>query len=143
MAMTMLNKAIDVDNYNNIQGRPTFPNKSNSESSLISSIVSLIPYHQKMEINNDLLDEDIVELVDSSQLLYDDNNGVSNPIGEVVDNRIGKNKQHISNKASALKNMSKFEDKGTNSNMDNKDQTDNIINIQILYDSNKSVKLDL
>jgi len=143
MARTMLNKAIDIDNYDNIQGRPTFSNKSNSESSFMSSTVSLIPYHQKMEINNDLLDEDIVELVDSSQLLYDDNNGVSNPIGEVVDNRIGKNKQHVSNETLALKNMSKSGDKGTNSNVDNKDQTDNIINIQILYDPNKPIEPDL
>ena len=143
MARTMLNNTMDVENYKDIQRRPTSFNKSNSKSFFVSSIVSSILYHQKIEINNDLLDDDIIEPINSSQLLYDNNNRVSNPVSKAVDNRIGKNKQYVSNKSLVIKNMPKPQGKNTNSNMDNVDQKDNIINIQILYDPNKPTESDL
>ena len=66
---------MDVNSNDNIRGRPTFPCKTNSRSSSVSSVVLSIPYHKKMKINNDIPNKNIVEPVDSLQLLYEESIG--------------------------------------------------------------------
>jgi len=62
MARTLAYKAMDIDN---IRERSTSPSKMSSKSPLISSTTSSIPYHKKMEINNDFPDKKFTEPVDS------------------------------------------------------------------------------
>ena len=45
-------KKIDIDNNSITRGRTTFPSKSPSRSSSMSSNTSLIAYHNQMEIEN-------------------------------------------------------------------------------------------
>ena len=65
IARTLAYEAIDIDNFNNIRERSASPSKMSSKSPSISSTTSSIPYHEKMEINNDLPDEKFTEPVDS------------------------------------------------------------------------------
>jgi len=62
---------MDINLNDNIRERPTFPCKTNSRSNFVSSVVSSIPYYEKMKINNDISDKNIIEFVDSLQLLYE------------------------------------------------------------------------
>ena len=73
MARTLAYEAIDINNFNNIRERSTFPSKISSKSLSISFTTSFIPYHEKIEINNDLPDEKFTEPVDSFQLSYKNN----------------------------------------------------------------------
>ena len=65
MSKLLFFEEIDVNSNNNIRGRPTSPYKTNSRSSSVSSVVSSILYYEKIEINNDISDENIVEPIDS------------------------------------------------------------------------------
>ena len=57
-------------NSNIIKGRSTSFSKVNSRESLTHSITSSALYHEKMEAQNNYLDEDIQESINSSQLSY-------------------------------------------------------------------------
>ena len=59
------NMDIDV-NCNNIKKRSALSSKANSRSSLISSSTSSMPYHEYMDMNNNILDDNIQEPIDSS-----------------------------------------------------------------------------
>jgi len=119
MARILVYEAIDIDNFDNIRKRLTSPSKTSFRSSSISSTTFSILYHKKIEINNDLLDKKFTEPVNSSQLSY------------------------ISNMALALKNMPKPQGKSTNSKDSNTSQSDDIINIQLLYNSNQPIEPEL
>jgi len=71
------NMNMNMDN-NIIRGRSTLSSKASLRSSLISSSTSSIPYHQHIEINNDILDIDCQEPIDCSQLSYEENIEVGN-----------------------------------------------------------------
>ncbi len=86
MARTPVSKIMNIDNYDDIRGRSTSPSKTSSRSPSISSTTSFIPYYKKIEINNNLLDKEFTEPVNSFQLLYNDNNRKDIPISEVTDN---------------------------------------------------------
>ena len=123
------NEAMDVNNYNDIRGRTTSSSKVSLRVALVTSNASSISYHERMEINNNLSDEEFRDPIDSSQLSYKGNNEEGNPVSEVTDNSLTRNLQHVRNKALALKNIPKPQGKGTSINNTNMSQSDNIINI--------------
>jgi len=69
MARTLAYEAMDIDNFNNIRERSTSPSKISFKSPSISSTTSSIPYHKKMEINNDFPDKKFTELLGTDQPL--------------------------------------------------------------------------
>jgi len=73
--MAQLPSTIDIDVNNNIiKGRSASSSKFSSREPSTYSVISSIPYHERMEIQNNLLSEDFQEPVDSSQLFYILNN---------------------------------------------------------------------
>ena len=63
----------NVDNFDDVRGRSHFLSNTSSKSVSIVFRASLIPYYERMTINNDLSDQEQVELIDSSQLSYSGN----------------------------------------------------------------------
>ena len=57
-------------NIDIIRERSTFSSRISSRESLTHSTVSLALYHEKMETMNNIMDEDIQNPVDISQLSY-------------------------------------------------------------------------
>ena len=142
MAKIPADVVIDV-NDDNIRGRSFLPSKVSLRSTSVTSNASSIPYYEKMEINNNLLDKKVRDLVDSSQLSYKDDNEEDNPVRKVANNGPTRNLQCIQNKALVLKNSPKLWGKSTFPNNTNMSPLENIINIQLPYDLNQPTKLDL
>ena len=113
MARIPAYEAIDVNNYDNVRERTTSPSIPSSRSTSVTSNASSIPYHEKMEINNNLPDKEIIDSIDSSQLSYQDNNGEDITVSEATDNSSTRNPQYVLNKAPALKNTPKLQGKST------------------------------
>ena len=61
------------NNFNNVRRRTNFPSNILFKSTFLGSRASLILYHEKIEINNDLPNQEYVDLIDSSQLSYSGN----------------------------------------------------------------------
>ena len=69
---------------------------------------SSIPYHHRMIINNDLPDQEHMELIDNSQLLYNSNSRNNNQDNMVAVPSLLES-QYVSNEAPAL-NISHVDD---------------------------------
>jgi len=106
MAQISSNIKIDVNN-NIIRERSTFSSKAGSRNPLISSSISLVPYYQYIEVNNDLLDNKNREPIDSSQLSYRENVKIEISVSITTDKPSPKKKLYIHNKTLDLKNISK------------------------------------
>ena len=108
LQMANLPSEMDMNvDYDIIRGRLTFSSKvSLRSSSVISNALSTL-YHERMEINNNLPDENSRDSVDSFQLLYKDSNKEGNSVRKVADNSPTRNLQYVQNKALALKNTPK------------------------------------
>jgi len=91
MARILAYKAMDINNFDNIRRRLTSLSKTSSRSPSISSTTLSILYYKKMEINNDLLDKEFIESVDSSQLSYKNNSGKGIHASETTDNSSTRN----------------------------------------------------
>ena len=127
MAWLPADSVIDVDDIDfsaNFRGRSHSSSRATTRSTLLISSASSILYHEKMEINNDLPDDDFKKSVDSSQLSYKDKSQQENCVSKMTDLELPSGLQHTSNKASALNTLN-------TPCID--DNSDNIINIQILY----------
>ena len=61
-------------NTNIIRGRFTSSSKVSSRKPSTYSTASFTPYYQRMKIQDNFLDEDVQEPIDSSQLSYVSNN---------------------------------------------------------------------
>ena len=72
-------------NCNIIRGRPTFSNKAASRDLLISSSTLFILYTQYMEINKNLLDIEIQNPINSSQLSYKGNAEIGDLVSKMTD----------------------------------------------------------
>jgi len=57
--------AMDIDS-NSVRERSNFPSKESSRSASVTLNISSIPYHKRIEINNDLPDEKVRNPVESS-----------------------------------------------------------------------------
>ena len=87
-----------------------------------------------MEINNNFPNNNFMEPVDSSLLLYKDNSQQENCVSKMTDFKPFRGLQYVSNEIPALNITNAL-------HVDN--DNNNIINIQLLYDSNSSTKLEL
>jgi len=127
---------MDINQNNIIRGRLTSPSNADYRSNSISSRTLSVSYHKRIEINNNLLNKEFTEPIDSSQLSYDNSNEQGNPISEATNNSTTTRKQCGTNKTLALNKTPKPQDKDTMNNDSNTSSQDDVINIQILYDPN-------
>jgi len=83
MAKIPDNVAMDVDS-DTIRRRLSFFSKASFKNTSVTPNISLILYHERIEINNDFPDEEVENPVYSSQLSYKDNNGAGNSVRKVT-----------------------------------------------------------
>ena len=134
---------MDIDvNCNNIKKRSALSSKANSRSSLISSSTSSMPYHEYMDMNNNILDDNIQEPIDSSQLSYKNNIKKDESVSKIADINPLTEKQHVSHETPALKTAPKLQDKGT-SNINTNSSLQETFNIQLLYNVNQALDQDI
>ena len=95
-----------------------------------------------MEMNNNLLDIEIWNPIDSSQLLYKRNAEISNSVSKMTNNLSPKKGQHIQNEALAFKTIPKPQGKGISNNNSNMSSLQNTFNIQLLYNINQVTEQD-
>jgi len=62
-----------INNYNNVRKRTYFLSNVSTRSMSIVSQVSSLLYYERMLINNNLPNKEIMEPIDSSQLSYSGN----------------------------------------------------------------------
>jgi len=71
VAMDIINH--NVNNYDNVRERKSSLSNVSFRNISMFSNTSSIPYHKRMVINNKLPDQEHVEPIDNSQLLYSGN----------------------------------------------------------------------
>ena len=126
-----------------IRRRSASSSQISSRESSTHSIASSTPYYERMEIQNNLLNEDIQKLVDSSQLSYTSNNKqISNSVRKTTDNNTQKGAQCVCNKVLAFNNISKLQDKDITNNNNNTCPSQEVFNIQLPYNINYMTKQD-
>ena len=103
----------------NIRGRSPLSSKTNLRDSLISLSFSSIPYHEHIEINNNLLNVDFQELINGSQLSYKDNTGDKELVSKAANTNNMEKIQHSIYKGSVLKTVPKPCGRGTSNNKSN------------------------
>ena len=101
----------------------------------MSSTVSSVIYHERMEINNVLKDDVIMEPIDCSHLLYIILVGQVNQVSIVADLNNNMLDQHVSINGPVFNtsNIASFSHVDKN----------NVINIQLLYNHNRPMELEL
>jgi len=79
---------MDMNINCNIIRRLTFSSKINlRKPSVISNTLTTL-YHKRIDINNNLLDKDIQNLIDSSQLSYNNSVEKGNSVRKAADNHL-------------------------------------------------------
>jgi len=131
MALLLPPEVINIDNYNDVKGRKSSSSKASFRSTLISSSVSSQPYYKRIVLNNDLPNEEVVEPVNSFQLSYKDKSKEKNTVSKATNYKSTKRQQCILNETPALNIL-------TTQCVNN-----DIINIQLPYNSDQSTKPDL
>ena len=86
ISFTLANVVIDI-NINFIRRRSNTSSNISSRSALVLLKALSILYFKRVKIKNNLPDKDIVELVNSSQLSYKDNNGKDNSVSNITAQR--------------------------------------------------------
>ena len=129
---------MDMDiNTNIIRGRSTSFSKVSSKKSSTHSTVSSTLYHQRMEIQNNFLDEDIQEPINSFQLSYVSNNKQTDKLVRLAtDNSSQKRSQHVQNETPALNNVPEPQDEGVANSTTNTCPLQEAIDIQLPYNVN-------
>jgi len=95
-----------------------------------------------MEVNNNKLDNNSREFIDSSQLSYVDNSSRGKSISKMTDNSPIDRSYHFSNVALALMFSSSIWGQVNNNNgLNSKQQS--IFNINLLYNVNQTINQDL
>ena len=95
-------------NIDIIKRRSASSSKLNSRKSSIFSNVSSFPYHERMERNNNLLDKDVWDPIDSFQLSYKGNVEIGKSVSTATDKHSQGGSQHVPNETPALKNTPKL-----------------------------------
>ena len=98
---------INID-CNYIRERSVSLSKINSKEALILSNTLFTLYYERMVINNNLLNENVWNPIDSSQLSYNGNIKIGRSVRKMTDNHLPRDSQHIQNKAQALKSTPKL-----------------------------------
>ena len=141
MAQIPSNMDMNIDK-DIIRGRSALSSKASSRSSSISLSTSSIPYHQHMEINNDLPDTETREPIDSSQLSYAGEVEIGNLVRPASDKESASNSQCVCNETPALKKKPKPHSKGKGKTIEGTSPSESIINIQIPYNINQATEPD-
>jgi len=91
--MTSYHSNVEMDSINNNKLREcsVISSKCSSRESSILSNASSIPYYRRMEINNNLLEEDHTNPVDSSHLSYARIAKVDEPVSTTTNKKIDNN----------------------------------------------------
>ena len=87
MAKLLSGIEINVDS-NSIRKRSTSFSKASLESALVTLNNLFTPYHERMEINNDFPNENLRDLVNSSQLLYKNSDKEGNSVRKATNNSL-------------------------------------------------------
>ena len=149
--MTILPSEIEMSSIDNGNSREylAFTSKYSLRESLILSNASSVSYYKRMEINNELSDnESSFNLVNSSQLSYIETIKMGKSVSLVTNKETASNSQHVDNKISALKRAPKPHSKSKGKQIESaesaffKHASNNIYNIQILYNMNQAVDLE-
>jgi len=74
-----------INNYNDVRKKTYFLSNISTRSVSIVSQASFLPYYERMLINNNLSDKEIMEPIDSSQLSYSSNGQERNCNSMVTD----------------------------------------------------------
>jgi len=106
MANLLSNIDMNID-INIIRGRFASSSKLNLREFSILSNASSSLYYERIEENNNLLDEDIWNPIDSSQLSYEENVEVDESVIMTTDKHSQGSSQCVLNKAPVLKNILK------------------------------------
>jgi len=85
MTHTLAGVAINIDGFNSFRRRNNSPSNMSLRSSSVLLKASSVPYFKRMETKNNLPNEDIIELINSSQLSYNNNNSENNSVSRVTD----------------------------------------------------------
>lgn len=123
-------------------------NKYSSREFLILSNASFISYHRKIEVNNELPKKDSTDLINNSHLSYARIAKVDSLVSLATNKKMASNNQHVDNKVSTLKRVSKLHDNSKGKQIKSSNSTslkyisDNVYNMQILYDINQAVDLE-
>ena len=123
--------------------------KYSLRESLILLNTSSVDYYKRIELNNKLLDEDSPNPINSSQLSYEGSAKVDKLVNMAIDKDTASSSQHIGNKIPALKRAPKPYGKGKDKWIESikpipSEHTSNsIYNIQILYNVNQAIDLEL
>ena len=107
MANLLSNINMNID-INIIRGRFASSSKLNLREFSILSNTSSSLYYERMEGNNNLLDKDIWNPIDSSQLSYEENVEVDKSVIMTTDKHSQGGSQCVSNKVLVLKNILKL-----------------------------------
>ena len=101
-----LNIDIDIDTI--IREKSNLSSKANLRSSSIFSSTSSAPYYECMELNNNILDVNIRDPINSSQLSYKNNIEKDEFVSKVANTIPSARKQCVSNEAPALQTAPKL-----------------------------------
>jgi len=143
--MAHLPSNTDMKVKDDIRGRSISFNKVIFRSISVSSIASSYAYYLRMECNNDFLDEMEVDPINSCQLLYSDNvEREENLVSKATDLGFTRDSQCVLHVILVLNKVSKPQGKGVSINNTNiSPLQEDVINIQLFYDSNRLTKADL
>jgi len=114
-----------------VRGRSNLSSKARLRSSSVFSSTSSISYYKYIEINNNKLEEDIREPIDSSQLSYKNAAKKGKSISGVTVTSPANGKQYESNEALALKNAPQLQGRMS-------DSQQSTLNIQLPYNINQA-----
>jgi len=104
LAMTSYSSDIEmcgIDNSKLREHSAIFSKCSSREFSILSN-TSSISYHRKIEINNELPEEDSTNLVDSSYLSYAGTTKVGSSVSPATNKKTASNSQHVDNEMPKL-----------------------------------------
>jgi len=132
---------IDIDN-NILRERSTSSSCISLRESSTHSAASSLPYHKRMEIQNNNLNENKQNVIKEISLSYATvNNQNSLHVRQVTDNSPNVGTQHVINEVSTLNNMPTPQNKNVVSNNTNTCLIQNVFNVQLPYDINQSIEL--
>jgi len=133
--MTSIPSNMDM---NDIRRQSALFSLANSRSLSVFLKASSIAYPQHMTLNNNLSDYKIHKSINSSHLSYVDYTKEGESVSLATDSTSGKECQHICNENPALKRAPKLYGKNKKKTVGgtNFEPSENMFNIQLLYDIN-------
>jgi len=131
-------------NINIFRGRSAHTSRTSLRSSSISSSTLSIPYHQHIELNNDLPNTVSQKPIDSSQLSYTEEVEVGNLVRLATDKNSASDSQCVCNKIPTLKKKPQPYSKGKDKTINGTSfsPSENVVNTQLPYNINQGTVPD-